>query len=244
MQTSTKQQQNHIRMIDRIMSSDTEYHIATLNRYYPCFKSKSSDVDQVESIEQCQISSPSVEDDEVMDEDTSNNMDIAMDNEDKPSSSLSSESTGISSTCYRRQRAVSYTDEDLIQESTHPSPQSSQDTNSNNNRKVSFLDEISQSIITTISYRPTTSQDEKHILYYTKEDYETFVYDEYTERILLEKEEVKEEEKEKVFSWEDLLCYEGGGSDYCIHMMADDDEVREGEGKLMHKVETLKDLLI
>jgi len=70
------------------------------------------------------------------------------------------------------------------------------------------------------------------------------MYDEYTERLLLEEQE--KEEEEKVFSWEDLLCYDGsGGSDYCIHMMADEEEVEgEGEKKLMHKVGTLKDLLI
>jgi len=231
-------------MIDRIMSSDTEYHIATLNRYYPCFKSKSNNIVKVESIKRCEISSSSVED-EVMDEDTSNSMDVAMD-EGKPSSSydklMTRSSESINTSCYRRQRAVSYTDEELLQESTHQHQQSQ--TNSSPNRKVSFLDEISQSIITTISYRPTTKHDDKHILYYTKEDYEMFSYDEYTERILLEQQE-KEEEEEKVFSWEDLLCYEGaGGSDYCIHMMADDEEeVGEGD-KLMHKVETLKDLLI
>ena len=108
--------------------------------------------------------------------------------DEEPSSSLSaddgrsiksSESVSISSsTCCRRQRAVSYTDEELIQESTHQF-QSTQ-TNSNYNRKVSFLDEISQSIITTISYRPTTTHDDKHTLYYTKEDYEMFIYDDYT----------------------------------------------------------------
>jgi len=178
MTTRPRQQQNQIRMIDRIMSSDTEYHIATLNRYYPCFKSKSSDVDQVESIKQCQISSSSSED----------------------------------------------------------QSQSSQ-TNSNSNRKVSFR--RSSSLITNIYYRPTTLHDDKQTLYYNKEDYEMFIYDEYTERILFENEK---EEKEKVFSWEDLLCYDEG-SEYCIHMMADEeDEVGEGEGKLMHKVETLKDL--
>ena len=244
MQTSTKQQQNHIRMIDRIMSSDTEYHIATLNRYYPCFKSKSDNNVKFESIKRCQVTSSSVEDDEVMEEDTSNSIDVAMD-EDKPSSPPAdngqiikpSESVSILSSCYRRQRAVSYTDEELIQESTtHLSRQSSQ-TDTNPNRKVSFLDEISQSIISSISYRPTTSPDDKQTLYYTKEDYEMFSYDEYTERILLE----KEEEEEKVFSWEDLLCYDGVGSDYCIHMMADEEV--EGD-KLMHKVETVKDLLI
>ena len=181
--TNTKQQQNQIRMIDRIMSSDTEYHIVTLNRYYPCFKSKSNNIVKVESINRCQGSSSSAED--------------------------QSQST---------------------------------QTNSNSNRKVSFR--RSSSLITNIHYRPTTSQDDKQTLYYNKEDYEMFIYDEYTERILLEQQE-QEEEEEKVFSWEDLLCYEGSGSDYCIHMMADEEEVREGEeGKLMHKVETLKDLLI
>ena len=185
MQTASRQQQNQIRMIDRIMSSDTEYHIATLNRYYPCFKSKSSDVDQVESIKRCHASSSS---------------------EDQSQSTQTTQ------------------------------------TNSNSNRKVSFR--RSSSLITNIHYRPTTSQDDKQTLYYNKEDYEMFIYDEYTERILLEQQE-QEEEEEKVFSWEDLLCYEGSGSDYCIHMMADEEEVREGEeGKLMHKVETLKDLLI
>ena len=124
---------------------------------------------------------------------------------------------------YRRQRTVSYTDEDLIQESTTHLSQQQTQTKSNYNRKVSFLDEItSHSIITNISYRPTTTQHEKQSLYYTKEDYETFIYDEYTERILLEEQEEKEEEKEKVFSWEDLLSYEDEGSGYCIHMMADD----------------------
>jgi len=117
--SSRQQQQNPIRMIDRIMSSDTEYHIATLNRYYPCFKSKPiNDVDQ-----QCQVtSSSSVDDDEVMDEDTSNtnSMDVAMDDnmpssqpttDDKP---MTGSSESINASCYRRQRAVSYTDEVLI----------------------------------------------------------------------------------------------------------------------------------
>ena len=177
--TNTKQQQNQIRMIDRIMSSDTEYHIVTLNRYYPCFKSKSNNIVKVESINRCQGSSSSAED--------------------------QSQST---------------------------------QTNSNSNRKVSFR--RSSSLITNIYYRPTTLQDDKQTLYYNKEDYEIFMYDEYTERILLEKEE---EEEEKVFSWEDLLCYEEGGDGYCIHMMADEEEVEEGEGdRMIHKVETLNDL--
>ena len=200
--TRQQQNQNQIRMIDRLMSSDTEYHIATLNRYYPCFKSKSVNAVKVEIRKRCQVSS-SVEDESM---DTSDSMDVAMD-DTIPSSSSADDGQktkpSVNTSCYRRQRTVSYTDEDLIQETTHP-PQSSQ-PNSNNNRKVSFLDKVtSHSIITAISYRPTTTQHEKNTLYYTKEDYEMFIYDEYTERILLE------EEEEKVFSWEDLLCYDGG----------------------------------
>ena len=92
----------------------------------------------------------------------------------------------------RRPRAVSIIEEDY---------QNNEHTKSGvvDSRRVSFIDEVISgcNLVTGITYRPTTTQDEKYRLYYTSKDYQNFALEEYYER-----------EEMKVFSWEDFMVCE------------------------------------
>lgn len=119
----------------------------------------------------------------------------------------------------------------------------------NNNRRVSFR----SSLVTCTSYRPSTTKDEKALLYYTRQQYEIMALESYYEQ------QQEEAMKMKLFSWEDFMVCKSSYDDsmnslsdcdsaeVVLHInSSQDQEVRAVEGgndiHIMHKVQTLCDL--
>lgn len=104
-------------------------------------------------------------------------------------------------------------------------------------RRVCFIDEVlglpPHHLVTSTTFRPTTTIEEKSILYYNSMDYAFFALEDYYFEV-----EVMQKCQSKGLSWEDCLVYDGdfGHDNEFLN------EEKTHEGGMIRKVKTLHDL--
>mmetsp|Transcript_20390 Transcript_20390/g.33062 ORF Transcript_20390/g.33062 Transcript_20390/m.33062 type:complete len:167 (+) Transcript_20390:144-644(+) len=106
-------------------------------------------------------------------------------------------------------------------------------------RRVCFIDTVSISgpirqreLVTRTAYRPSTTAEEKHLLYYSSQDYAFFALEDYYYKI--EKTRHQSCRAPKVLGWEDCMVYEG---DYEDELCAEEETTRT-----LRKVKTYHEL--
>lgn len=106
-------------------------------------------------------------------------------------------------------------------------------------RRVCFIDTVSipgpirqRELVTRTAYRPSTTAEEKHLLYYSSQDYAFFALEDYYYKI--EKTSHQSCRAPKVLGWEDCMVYEG---DYEDELCTEEETTRT-----LRKVKTCHEL--